>query len=368
MTHPAPPPTEPTWEDEDGLPRRVVSPDGTVWVRTEHRAEGPCLVLRRPDRGEITLGLDAAHHPVLGPCDAIEGPGGEVLALASRVDWRRPTRIPAVDRPGALPAGAGSVILGLLAWQAQRAGSGPLRYAGPYPSPALFSALMQAFRVDPPESAAFERFVADAEARALTGTRTEIAVDFHPAPPTWTWPDPRVCVQRRAERIERVYVDGRAFDRSPSALHRLIDRGDEHVAVIALGSASWCERLRVSPRGLPLDAPRPLPSPPPDLVGTPLPDPVVEVLGEVVVAQAPALLQPALRARLAATRWQWGDPGAELARWHDDRLVLHAGLVSALPTDSTALLGVLVQLVEAPLRRAAARLLHDAWESTLSPA
>ncbi len=351
------------WETDAGLPTRVTAADGTVWITAQATSSGTRLHLRRPDGGEIVLALDAAEHPVLGPCDAIERPDGTVLALGSRVDWRRPTSIPALDRPGALPGGAGTAILNLLAWQAQHSGTGPLRYAGPYPSPALFHSLLASFELDEDPELALSRFVADAETRALNGTRGEIAVDFRPAPHTWAWPSPRVCVQHRAERVERVYVDGRAFDRSRAALRRLVPREDSLVALIALGEQAWCERLRLSPEGVPLGEPRSPPAGPESLVGSPLPDAVSNVLGEVVLARAPRLLHPGMRVVLDATTLRWGDTGDELVAWNDDGLELHAGMVPSLPTDSTTLLGVLLALVEPPLRRAAARALDAAWSA-----
>lgn len=351
------------WEFEDGLPRRVTSHDGTVLVRSQRDPDGTRLLLRLPDATEISLGLDAADHPILGRCDVVESPDGRRLALGSRVDWRRPMQIPALDRPGALPRGAGTAILNLLAWQAHRANTGPLRYAGPYPSLSLWRSLQASFTVDEPAHDAQARFLADAQGRALAGTRGEIPVDFHPHPHAWHWPAPRICAQQRAGRLERVYIDGYPFDRGGDGPRRLDARGETLVAVVALGDALWCERLTLSPTGQPRTPLQPLPPAPPPLVGTPLPEPVVEVLGEVLVAQAPRLLAPAMRRQLATLRMQWGDPGEPLVRWHGGVLELHAGMVAALPTDPTALLGVLVQLVEPPLRRAAAAALEAAWSA-----
>lgn len=364
MRKPASPPLRPRWDDDpDGLPRRVTSPDGTPLVRRAGDADGDRLWLRLPDHREIALRLDAAEHPVLGRCDAITSADGETLALGRAVDWRRPTEVPALDRPGALPPGAGTALLDFLAWQALRAGTGPLRYHGPYPSLALWQSLQASFRVHEPLAQAQARFLADAEARALAGTIAPIDVAFHPAPHTWHWPHARICVQHRVG-IERVYLDGHPFDPDPTALRRLRREGDDVIACVVVGDTTVAELLRLhATTGQPRLDPAPLPPGPAALVGTALPPAVVEVLGEVVLAQAPRLLQPALRHVLASARIEWGDPGLALVRWRGNALQLHAGLLPALPTEPTALLGVLVHAVQAPLRRAAASRLAAAWSS-----
>lgn len=351
------------WELEDGLPVRVQAPDGTSLVRGGKVDGSWRLSLRLPDHREVTLVLDAADHPVLGRCDLVLGPDGQALAHGSAVDWRRPTQIPALDRPGSLPRGAGTALLDLLAWQALRAGTGPLRYHGPYPSEALWSTLAASFRVDDDAATARARFTADAQARSLAGTRTPVDVAFVPEPHVWTWPDPRVCVQRR-RGIERIYVDGHAFDSDGSGPRQLYADGPELVAGIVLGRERWAQVLRLDAQGRPRGEPRSLPSAPADLVGTALPAAVVDVLAQVLVAQAPDLLQPAMRERLQGTWLVWGEPGPdELVGHRDGVLELHAGLVAALPTEPAALLGVLVQLLQPTARRIAAAALAVAWDA-----
>jgi hypothetical protein len=357
-------PARQRWEVEDGLPQRVTSADGTPWVRRDP-GNPARLWLRLPDHRELALHLDAVAHPVLGRCDLVLDANDTALAHASATDWRRPTRIPALDRPGALPPGAGTAILNLLAGQAHRAGSGPLRYHGPYPTHALWDALAASFRVHEPLATARARFTADAEARALAGAHGEIDVAFHPAPHAWAWPRPRICVQHRAG-IERVWIDGHAFDppgSSSSGLRQLRRDGDAVVACIAVGDEVWVELVRLDPEGTPLGEPAALPPAPPDLCDTLLPPAVVEVLGEVVVAEAPRLLQAALRDVLGRVGIGWGDPGPSLVGWRGDTLTLHAGLVSVLPTEPVALLHVLVRALAPALRRVAAARLDAAWSA-----
>lgn len=355
------------WDDDDGLPRQVTTAGGTTLVRRDDDGSVPVLWLRLPDHRELALCLAAADHPVLGRCDLVRDATGRVLAHATASDWRAPTRIPALDRPGALPAGAGSAILNLLAWQAVRAGSGPLRYHGPYPTAALWGSLQASFRVDEPLDAARDRFTAHAEARALAGTFGELDVAFHPAPHAWAWPRPRICVQHRAG-IERVWIDGHPFDRDPAALRHLRSDGDALVACIAIGDERWAELVRLRSNGEPTtDEPAPLPPAPPGLAGTLLPPAVVEVLGHVVVAESARALRPALQHVLASTRIGWGDPGLALVGWQGEVLELHAGLVTVLPTEPAALLAVLVRALAPPLRRAATDWLDSAWLAACEP-
>ncbi len=350
------------WEHADGLPSRVTTADGTALLLTEPHPSRPRWRLRLPDHRTVLVERDAADHPVLGRCDRFLSEDGDELALASATDWRAPTRIPAVDRPSALPRGAGTAIVNLLASQALRNGGRPLRYHGPYPSPALWSTLMASFEVREDSAQARSTFIAQAPQRALHGIHGEIPIDFHPTPHTWHWPRPRVCVQRR-DTIERVYVDGRAFDHQGRGLWRLDEDRSMLVARVVLGTEAWAEVLRLDSDGTPQSEPSPLPPAPADLTGIALPSEVVAVLGDVLVGQAPHLLQEPLRQLLSATTLQWDDTCEELTRHRGDVLELHAGLVAALPTEPTALLGVLVQLVEGPLRRAAAASLAAAWAS-----
>src|SRR4029077_6637607 len=92
----------------------------------------------------------------------------------SAIDWDRPTRIPTIAEPGRLPPGTGSALLNELARRATQ----PLRYAGPYPTPALYRALQRSLRA----SAGEAEFTADVVGRALRLADDEIPVDFAPAP------------------------------------------------------------------------------------------------------------------------------------------------------------------------------------------
>ena len=101
-----------------------------------------------------------------------------VLTTISTIDWARPTEIPAIAAPGALPPGAGGAIMNVLAILAQRAGVTELRYAGPYPTHALFSTLARSFRTTTTEDE-FTSAFADRAARVARGPMDAV---FVPAP------------------------------------------------------------------------------------------------------------------------------------------------------------------------------------------
>ena len=75
-----------------------------------------------------------------------------------------------IAAPGKLPPGAGAALLNVIALLAER----PLRYAGPYPTPALYRALRRSFRTTATEGS----FCADVMARAARVAMDEIAIDF----------------------------------------------------------------------------------------------------------------------------------------------------------------------------------------------
>lgn len=362
MTQEAPSGSGLRFELRDDLPQRVLTADGTEWVARHDDGDACTLRLRLPDHRHVSLVLDSADHPVLGRCDRVVDEDGKTLAHGTAIDWRRPTQIPALDSPGALPRGAGTAILNLLAWQAKRARSGPLRYRGPYPSTALWGALKSSFRVDDPEGTAHERFVAEASDRMASGRHGPIAIDFHPAPHVWSWEAARVCVQRRAGVVERIYVDGHAFDRDGGGIRRLRADGAELRCVIDIGLQPWHEVLTVGPQRQAVDSEiKPVPPAPTDLLGVPLPKAVVELVAGVVVEQAPGPLQEPMRALIHTLEIVWGDVPHELVRAQPGLVELHASVVTGLPTNTTALMGALVQLVEGPLRRIAVQALAHQW-------
>lgn len=356
-----------SFDASDGHVSRATGPDGHVLYEAEWSGDAlRRLELALPTGGRFELVAGRGEHPIIGPCDALRRVGDtEPLAYCGRTDWAAPCEIPALDRPAALPPGAGTALLNVLAWQAARAGIPWLRYRGPYPTSALFASLRASFQIGGDPERMEEEFTRDVEDAAIAGRMSHPSVEFVPAPHVWTWPTPRICVQQR-NVVERVYVDGHAFDRFASGARRLIvsDDGDL-VACIVLAGHRVAEILRLSPDGEPRSAPGELEAAPPDLCGEPLPEAVIGVLAEAIAADGPRLLKAAVHEVLRPGAVRWGDPGLALVQAGDTEVVLHASLVAHLPEEPRALLAVLMELLGWPVRKLAQRRLSEAAEAIL---
>lgn len=303
--------------------------------------------IRLPTHDELELHPATSEHLLLGPCDAVHR-HGEPIAQIAAVSWHAPACIPAVDVPGALPPGAGTAILNLIAVLAQRAGARSLRYRGPYPTSALFTTLASSFRVAGDRDDAEQRFTCEPG----FGTRAIVPeVDFVPDPHTWSWPTPRICVQRRRE-VERIWVDGRAYDRGGEH-HVLVRDGDAWSAQLVFATRTWCEVVRVVDDDLPCT---PIAEPPPaptDLVGVALPREMIDVIGEVIARESAPALGPAI-AQVLAKGITLADTGLVLARAEPSGTLLHAVLVErALALGSAASLATLARALRPTVVRAA---------------
>lgn len=257
-----------------------------------------------------------AAHPVLGPSHALSVDGVAVARL-SALDWRRPTAIPAIDRPGALPPGTGTMLLDTIARLARDAGVAALRYAGPYPTAALWAALAASFRADGDEAT----FTADAAHRWRGGALPPIAIDFAPAPHERARLAADAFVGLRAG-VERVVLGGASFERG-GGVRRLIDDDDDGVAAeLWFGDRPWARLARLGPDGGLRHR-----APPPPIVGAPagavLPPALVAALIEVIAA---ALPPPLTADPLRAVPIAWGDAGLAAARDRGDQVIVHVGL------------------------------------------
>jgi len=324
--------------------------------------------LRLPDGRTIEVQAGAGEHPLFGICDTIALAGEPALARVAATDWLEPDAIPPLDVPGVLPPGTGTAVLNLIATMAERAEVPALRYAGPYPTGALFETLLSSFAVEGDIEAQRMRFTADALARSLSGQRVQVPVDFVPAPHVWSWPAPRVCVQTR-DGVERVYLDGRAYRADAVGPRRLHVHGDRIVLAFEVAGARHCEVAVLdpdgTPRGDPLEA-IPLPHAFSDV---PIPVGIAEVLAIVVASGAPEPLRPLVARVFAERRLVWGDAGFELAVAGPDRLVVHAALAEPmLALDAGAILHRFVEALEPVVLRLAQAELARAFSAILTEA
>ncbi|MFO0632832.1 MAG: hypothetical protein U0168_08280 [Nannocystaceae bacterium] len=350
--------------DRQGRPCARRDRDGLLaWSIAWHADALAQAWLRLPLRDDaIALHAGGGSHPLLGTCDRVLH-GDVVVARVAAIDWRAPTWIPAVDVPGALPPGAGTVLLDLIATLAREAGTPRLRYRGPYPTAALYDALASSFVADGDR----DRFCAPLEHEAIAARMLEPAVGFVPAPHRRDWPAARICVQSR-DRVERVWIDGCAFDARTGAARRLLPHGEGWRACLVAAGEVLAERAQLDREGRPIAAlsePAPLQHP---CIGLVLPEPMVAVVAQGLAAHAPAPLRAALVRWVCEHPVVFADTGMTLAREHDGALQLHAALaervLSLPPAQSLALV---IEALHEPASRGLARALVGAIADGRAP-
>lgn len=307
--------------------------------------DGALVSMRVVGHGGAGLVLDGARvdHPVLGASHALSVDGA-IVAYASAIDWRTPTAIPAIDRPAALPPGTGTMLLDQLARCAHAAGVAALRYAGPYPTAALWASLGASFRTDGREV----DFTADASARWAGGALPAIAIDFAPTPHERVPVAPGVTVQLR-DGVERAVIDGATFDRG-SGVRRLVPTDDGWAAVLWLGDRAWGTRARLAVDGALVERVA-LPPATGEPAGQTLPPALATALRELVDDALPAPLTSAAIAHLPIV---WGDPGLAAAADRGDHLLLHVGLWQHLAPHGLARVALAIAEALTPLATARA--------------
>jgi len=365
----------------DGLPVEIRDRNGHVHAHLEWAdralvtASFPtCAAADGPPREETTVvlgatGEGAIEHPIFGRshrvCHCRDNDHDLVhVATCGAVDWARPAHIPPLDRPGALPPGAGTAILNLIALCAQRAGVERLRYAGPYPTAALWASLGQCFR--PLAGAGEDAFVAGGLDRAVRGDMSAVAVDFAPAPFDRIWHGPRVAVQLR-ERLDRVSIDGDAYAHG-AGVRRLVAADGGWAAEVWFGDAPWARRGRFDVAGNPLEGPLPLPALDSPVLGQELPSEIRTALADLIAELVPAPLAEAARDELAEATVAWGDAGARAARDDGAVILVHCLLWDRLAPRglgrvALALAEALAPVIAARAQRALADQAHAAYEA-----
>lgn len=239
------------------------------------------------------------------------------------LDWARPTEIPAIAAPARLPPGAGSAILNVVALLARSAGVAALRYAGPYPTSALWRSLARSFRCDADEAA----FTAGALDRAVRVARDAIPIDFVPDPHE-RLAIPRGFVELRGG-IERAVLDRVGYEPggSPARLVPGPDGADggRHCE-IWFGDACYARVATLAPDGAVVAGPHPIPACTSPVLGRSFPLALQGALAELVGDAVPAPLAADARALCAAGTLAWADLGARAARELPDGFAVHAAL------------------------------------------
>jgi hypothetical protein len=306
------------YEPREGLLARIVDRTGAVWAELAWR-EGQLVRLVMT---HIVVEGAVVDHPLLGLAHIV---GNTAM---SALDWARPQEIPAMAEPGRLPPGVGVAILNVIAVLARRAGVSRLRYAGPYPTAALWRSLARSFRCGADEAA----FTADALTRALQVARDPIAIDFVPAP------HERIAIAggfvELRDGLERVVIDGLGYEPGGSPA-RLVPGADRSAPDAADQAARHCEiwfgdapyaRVATLTADGQLIARHAIPACASAVVGRVFPDALRLAIAELVADAVIAPLAGAARAAVTGSVLRWADLGGHAARAEPDGFAVHAAL------------------------------------------
>jgi hypothetical protein len=313
------------------------SPDGSLreaWVRLPSavfvgiEAAG-CA---DPSRGDHLWRADA-------PGDAASC---RLLGAFPALDYTAIDAIPVLPEPARLPPHAGTAVLNVLATLAADARRQALRYRGPYPTEALFLALLESFAYMPEVDDPFRAFV-------------EYDLEWRPAPHTrWFTPE-GVYVQRRG-RVEKVVWRNRAYYRPD--WQRVARHGSRRVhdedglvccSLWALGRPLETH-LRLDSEGALRDVP---PPPPSSTTVRPFEEAAARGVESIVVAQSAPALATTLRDVMHALVLEWGPIDGDLVTLDASRARLSTRLfdmmvamIRAAPTREMRLALGLVALTE----------------------
>lgn len=273
--------------------------------------------------GGLVVKREIVSHPLLGDAHVIEHKGRAITAM-SAVDWERPTRIPTVAEPRKLPAGSGSALLNEIAMRAQAAGVTALRYAGPYPTHALFKSLLRSFRTQGDE----EDFTSDVLERAMRLAKDELPIDFTPAPFSRR-ETPHGFVDTRDGAVERAHIAGVLYDVDGTigSLARLLPSPSGWTARLGFGTEyTWTTIADLDPRGDVVDGPHAIPSLKNQIIGKEFPLELRAQFAESVSELVATPLAADARAAVLARPVTWQDLGWRSAAKHGEGFALHAAM------------------------------------------
>ncbi len=265
---------------------------------------------------DVVVHEEVVEHPLLGDAQVIEHAGEPITAI-SAIDWQAPTRIPTIAEPRNLPRGSGTLLMNEIAVRARRAGIPALRYAGPYPTPALFGTLLRCFRTTASEA----EFSANVLDRALRVARDELPIDFVPAPFARTQTSFGSIDIR--DGIERAVIGGVLYDREGAigSIARLVQAD----AVLAFGDVVWTRVATLAAGGELAGDVQAIPPLASDIVGKSFPHELKEQFATLVADAVPAPLAADARAVILARPVTWRDLGWRAAAIEGDGFALHAG-------------------------------------------
>ncbi len=265
--------------------------------------------------GDLVISCEAENHPLLGDAFIICDLAGEPLTAMSALDFDRPGELPIIAEPAKLPPGSGALLLNFVAERARAAGIAALRYAGPYPTPALFAALARSFRTTGSEV----EFCANVLERAMRLARDPVAVEFIPAPHSRVTFARGFCEVR--DGVERAVIDGHGYERRDP--YRTLEGGR---AEVYFGAQRYAHVATFASTGDLIEGPHALPVFADPIVGTAFDAATKAALGELLEDYVPGPLA-AIAKRLVATReLVYADLGARAAIRTPDGFALHGAL------------------------------------------
>ena len=319
------------------------------WTETEVLQSVPIMRIVASPTHVLVVDEAIVAHPLFGRAHPLRVDDRVVTAMGV-IDWLRPTTIPPIEHPARLPRGTGTLLLNAIAERARDAGVTALRYAGPYPTAALWASLLQSFSTTSDEAT----FIADAEQRAIAVTMTPIAVDFVPAPFVRQWIAPNISVQLRAH-LERVAIDGLDYS---DGIRRLVTRDDGIHAEVWFGDTTWADVATFAADGELCAGPHALPVCTDAVIGQRLPPQLCAALAALIADASAHALTTAIADEMAHATITWGDAGASAAIDRGDHIILHAAIWQRIAPSGMARLALAMAEALTPIiaRRAQQRL------------
>jgi hypothetical protein len=263
--------------------------------------------------GDLVIDCDTITHPLLGDAFVICDRAGEPLTAMSAIDFDRPAEIPIIAAPGALPPGTGGPLLNFIAERARDAKIAALRYAGPYPTPSLYDALLRSFVASEDQC----EFTIDLLRRMSLLSRDPVPVDFTPAPHRRV-PFARGFTEVR-NGVERAVIDGLSYD-DVVEVNRTLTAGR---AELKFGASPRTHIATFAPDGTIVDGPHSIPITVHDMIGREFPEGLRVELGPLVADLVVLPLESIAASMIAARTLVWADLGARSCVQTETGFALH---------------------------------------------